>query len=82
MDHVVQIGDGAIAVTNHREVDRGALSFGDVVFPFDMAVNRVDGQADDFHISSVEFWLEASDGSEFCRADGSEIFRVREQHSP
>ena len=82
MNHVVQIGDLAIGVTDHWEVHRGSLGFADIAFPLHVAFDRVNRETDDFDIALVEFGLDLGDIAKFGGAHRGEVFGVAEQHAP
>lgn len=82
VNHVVEIADSAIGVTNHGEIHRRTLSLGDVAFPFHVTVHRVYREADDFDVALVEFGFDARHVSELGCTDRSEVPGMAEQNSP
>ncbi len=82
VNHVVELRDGQIRVTDQRIVDRVPLRFLDVADPVFMIADRIDAEPDDLRVAPVEFRLEAGHVSQFGSADGREILRVREQDRP
>jgi hypothetical protein len=45
-------------------------------------VDRVDAEADDLHVALVELALQLGDRTQFRRAHGREIARMRKEHGP
>jgi hypothetical protein len=59
-----------------------ALSLLDIDSPLAVVCDGVHAQADDFAVSLFELLFHAGQITEFSRADGSEVFRMREQDAP
>ena len=80
--HVVELGDVEIGVADHRIVRRSTLRLADVLRPFGVLVDGVDGKAHQFDAAFVEFRLQFCERTEFGGADRCEILGMREQQCP
>jgi hypothetical protein len=80
--HVVELGDGEGGVADEGVIDLEATDVLDVLAPLSVAVDGVDGEADDLCAALRELLFEACDGAEFGGADGGEVLGVREENGP
>src|SRR5436305_15018231 len=71
-----------VSIADHRIVRPVSCRIDNVVGPLSMVFDRIDAEPDDLHISFVELGLEACHVAKLGRADGREVFRVREQYAP
>lgn len=53
-----------------------------VVHPFDVTLKGITGMADEFNVALLEQWIVHCQTSQFGRANGGEIRRVRKQNHP
>jgi len=79
-EHVVELRDGEGWVADERVIDLVATDVLNVLFPFAVALDGVDGEPDDLSATLCKLLFEPGDGSEFGGANGSEIFGVREEN--
>ena len=82
VDHAVEIANCALGISNHREVHGTALSFTDILLPFDVRLDGIDRETDDLNIALLEFWLDLGDVAELSGANRGEVLRVRKEHTP
>src|SRR6185312_1168723 len=61
---------------------REALGLLDVLRPLGVTVDWVDRNADDLHAALVELRLDLGHVAKLCRADRSEVLRMRKQDRP
>src|ERR1019366_7210575 len=59
-----------------------ALSFFDVRRPLTVATHGVDTKADDLTVPRCKAWFELGHIAQFGGANGSKVFRMREQNGP
>ena len=82
VDHVVRSGDGAIRIGDDREVDRGILSFVDVLDPSMMVFNRIDTDGDRLDTSLVELRFQLGRVAKLGGANRGVVGRVGEKYRP
>lgn len=82
VDHVVRERDLALLVTDDGELERRGRQLVDILDPFAVRVNGVGGETDQLDAALGELRLELGERTELGGADGSEIFRVREEDDP
>ncbi len=80
--HVVELGHFELGVADHRIVNFVALGLFDIRGPLAVIGDGIDAEAEDFTVALLEFRLKASHVAEFRRADGREVFGMREQDGP
>src|SRR3546814_1605432 len=68
--------------SDHRKVELLALRFFNVVFPFVMGFDRIDGKTDRLHIALVPFRAQAGNFAQLRRADGREVLGMAEEQTP
>jgi len=78
MHHPVKVGDLAISVRNHREIDHLALGFLDIQLPAFVAVRGVDGKPGRLDVALFPFRLQSRDFCEFRGTNRREIPGVAE----
>jgi len=81
-EHVVELGDGEGGVADEGVVDLEATDVLDVLGPLAVAVDGVDGEADDLCAALRELAFEASHGAEFGGADRGEVLGMGEENGP
>jgi hypothetical protein len=59
--HAPGLGDRQVGVADHREVDRRALGFLDVLLPAEVVGDGIDRQADDLDAALIELALQPRD---------------------
>ena len=72
----------SFGVTDHGVVDLVAGDVLDVDGPLAVALDGVDGEADDLGAALGELAFEAGHGAELGGADGGEVLGVREEDGP
>ena len=82
MDHVVQVGNRAVWVADHREVNWRALCFSDVAFPLFVRFDAVNRKADYFDVALIKLWFDLGDVAKLGGAHRGEVLRVAEQYAP
>lgn len=75
VQHVIEIGNLPLLVTNDRESQVGARDLVDVLNPSVMRLDGVGGETDKLGTTLGEFRLELSKSSELSGADRSVIFK-------
>lgn len=82
IQHVVEIGDLPLFISDDGKFEIGARDLVDVLDPAPMAVDRVGREADQFYSTLGELWFELCKRAEFGGAHGSIIFGMREENNP
>jgi len=84
VEHVVQIGDTAVTVSNDGIIDFGFTVFVDILDPFVVVVQFVRADTDDLYVPlfPVTSFGASGDFTELGSAYGSEVSRVRKKHTP
>ena len=82
VDHVVEVGHGAVGVGDDREVEGRALGLVDVADPALVVLEPSTLRPMDLHAALVELGLEAGDGAELGGAHRGEVLGVREEDGP
>ena len=82
VDHVVELGHGAVGVGDDREVEVGAADLTDVGGPGAVVLDRVDRDGDGLGVPSGELRVEGRGATEFGGAHRGEVGGVAEQHRP
>src|ERR1019366_4102659 len=80
--HVVQPSHFELRVADHGISYLVALSFFDVRRPLTVATHGVDTKADDLTVPRCKAWFELGHIAQFGGANGSKVFRMREQNGP
>ena len=81
-EHVVELGDLEFGVADHGVVDLVAGDVLNVDGPLGVALDGIDGEADDLGSALGELAFEASHGAELGGADGGEVLGVGEEDGP
>lgn len=81
-NHIVERSDLAIVVSEHREVDRGALGLFDIGEPPIVLFERIAAEPDDLAVALIKLGFDPSDGAQFGRAHWCEVFGVAKEHAP
>ena len=82
MNHVVEVRDCVIRISQHRKIDVGVLRLVDVIEPLGMRVERVDADGQDLDVAARELILEFGGRAQLGSANWREVFRMREQQAP
>ena len=82
MNHVVEVADLAVWVADHGEVHWCSLCFANVAFPFQVRLNIVNRQTDDFHIALVELGFDFCYVAKLSGAHWCEVFWVTKKYAP
>ncbi|QTK78653.1 hypothetical protein AT6N2_C0807 [Agrobacterium tumefaciens] len=80
--HIIELCDLQILVADQRIVDIEACCRADIVFPFLMALDRINRDANDLDATLLKFRLQSAHRAKFRRANRREILRMRKQHRP
>jgi hypothetical protein len=81
-EHVIELGDLQLGVADEWVVDLVSADIFDVLLPLAVAVDGVDGEADDLGVALRELLFEACHGAELGGADGREVLGVGEENGP
>jgi len=82
IQHVVEISNLSVLVTDDWESQGGTRHLIDVIDPAIVGLNCVCRQANELDISLVEFWLKFCKGTKLSCANWSIILRMGEKNAP